>query len=98
MQPMSHNPAAAAIGTQVVANGARGLAGGSAAAAEVTALMPAGADEVSLQAALAFASEGAQALATNALAQEELSRTGAAFTEIAGIYATVDEANAAVLS
>ena len=98
MEPMSHNPAAAAIGTQVVANGARGLAGGSAAAAEVTALMPAGADEVSLQAALAFASEGAQALALNALAQEELSRTGATFTEIAGIYATVDEANAAVLS
>ena len=98
MQPMSHNPAAAAIGTQVVANGARGLAGGTAASAEVTVLMPAGADEVSMQAALAFASEGAQALAANALAQEELARTGAAYTEIAGIYTTVDGANASVLS
>lgn len=98
MQPMSHNPAAAAIGSQVVANGARGLAGGTAAAAEVTALMPAGADEVSMQAALAFASEGAQALAANVLAQEELSRTGASYVEIAGIYSAVDGANASVLS
>lgn len=98
MQPMSHNPAAAAVGSQVIANGARGLTGGSAAAAEVTALMPAGADEVSMQAALAFASEGAQALALNALAQEEMARTGAAYIEVAGMYASVDAANAAVLS
>jgi hypothetical protein len=95
---MSHNPEAIAVGSQVIANGARGLAGGSAAAAEVTALMPAGADEVSMQAALAFASEGAQALAVNALAQEEMARTGAAYIEVAGIYAAVDSANAAVLS
>jgi hypothetical protein len=95
---MSHNPAAIEVGSQVIANGARGLAGGSAAAAEVTALMPAGADEVSMQAALAFASEGAQALAVNALAQEEMARTGAAYIEVAGIYAAVDAANAAVLS
>ena len=26
MQPMTHNPGAAAIGSQVIANGARGLA------------------------------------------------------------------------
>ena len=73
MQPMSHNPAAAAIGSQVVANGARGLAGGTAASAEVTALMPAGADEVSAQAAMAFATEGMESMALNAFAQEELS-------------------------
>lgn len=98
MQPMSHNPAAVGIGGQVVANGVRGLAGGTAASAEVTVLMPAGADEVSLQAAMAFATEGAQALALNAFAQEELSRTGAAYMEIGGIYTTVDGENAAVLS
>ena len=98
MQPMSHNPAAAAIGSQVVANGARGLAGGTAASAEVTALIPAGADEVSAQAALAFATEGMESLALNAFAQEELSRAGAAYAEAAGIYTTVDGANASVLS
>ena len=59
MQPMEHNPGAVGIGAQVVANGARGLATGTAAAAAVTALVPAGADEVSAHAALAFASEGA---------------------------------------
>ena len=37
MQPMTHNPGAAGIGAQVVANGARGLAGGTAASAAVTA-------------------------------------------------------------
>ena len=83
---------------QVVANGARGLAGGTAATAEVTALVPAGADEVSAQAAVAFATEGVEAMALNAFAQEELARAGAAYVEIAGIYAAVDGANASVLS
>ncbi|GAA4639532.1 PE family protein [Mycolicibacterium sediminis] len=98
MEPMSHNPAAVGVGAQVVANGVRGLAGGTAATAEVTALAPAGADEISLQAAMAFAMEGASTLALNALAQEELSRTGAAYMEIASVYTTVDGENAAVLS
>ena len=98
MQPMEHNPAAAGIGTQVVANGALGLAGGTAATAEVTALVPAGADEVSAQAAMAFATEGVEALALNTFAQEELARAGAAYVEIAGIYSAVDSVNASVLS
>jgi len=98
MQPLSHNPGAAGIGAQVVANGARGLATGTAATAEVSALVPAGADEVSAQAALAFAAEGVQTLGMNALAQEELSRAGAAYVEIAGIYEGVDAANAAGLA
>jgi hypothetical protein len=94
---MSHNPAAAAVGAQVVANAARGLAGGTAASAEVTALLPAGADEISAQAALAFATEGLESTALNAFAQEELSRAGAAYAEVSGIYTAVDGANAAVL-
>jgi hypothetical protein len=98
MQPMQHNPAAVGIGSQVVANGARGLATGTAASAEVTALAPAGADEVSAQAAIAFAVEGAESLALNAFAQEELTRAGAAYMEIAGIYDAVDGANATALS
>jgi hypothetical protein len=98
MQPMSHNPAAAGVGAQVVANGARGLATGTAVSAEVTALVPAGADEVSAHAALAFASEGVEALALNSFAQEELSRAGAAYMEIAGMYTAVDGENASILS
>jgi hypothetical protein len=92
---MTHNPGAVGIGAQVVANGARGLAAGTTATAEVTALVPAGADEVSAQAALAFAAEGVETLAMNTFAQEEMARAGAAYMEIAGVYSAVDGANAA---
>ena len=95
MQPMEHNPGAVGIGAQVVANGARGLAAGTAATAEVTALVPAGADEVSAQAAAAFVAQGVETLAMNTFAQQEMARAGAAYMEIAGIYAAVDGANAA---
>ena len=98
MQPMEHNPGAVGIGAQVVANGVRGLAAGTTASAEVTPLVPAGADEVSAQAALAFAAEGVETLGVNTFAQEELSRAGAAYVEIAGIYSAVDGANATALS
>jgi hypothetical protein len=97
MEPLSINPAAAAIGSQVVANGTRGLAAGTAATAEVTALVPAGAEEVSAQAAVAFAAEGLQTMGINAMAQEELSRAGAQYIQAAGIYEAVDAANAAGL-
>lgn len=95
MQPMEHNPGAMGVGAQVVANGTRGLATGTVATAEVTALVPAGADEVSAQAALAFAAEGVETMAMNTFAQEELARAGAAYMEAAGIYTAVDGANAA---
>ncbi|WP_343601682.1 PE family protein [Mycobacterium sp.] len=97
MQPMSFDPAAAGIGASVVANATHGLAIGTTASAAVTALAPAGADEVSAQAALAFASDGVEALAVHTFAQEELARAGAAYVEIAGMYAAVDEATAATL-
>jgi PE family protein len=98
MQPMTHNPGAAGLGAQVVANGARGLASGTAATSAVTALVPAGAEEVSAMAAAAFAAEGVETLAHNTFAQEELSRAGGAYLEAAGIYTAVDGANAAALS
>lgn len=98
MQPLEHNPGAVGVGGNVVANGARGLATGTAAGAQVSALLPAGAEEVSVQAALAFATEGVQALAVNAFAQEELARAGAAYVEAAGIYTAVDGSAASVLS
>jgi hypothetical protein len=97
MQPLMHEPAATAIGTQIVANGERGLAAGTAATSAVSAIVPAGADEVSAAAAAAFASEGEQVMGLNTFAQEELARTGAAVVQISGIYGAVDDANAAAL-
>ncbi|OBK76946.1 PE family protein [Mycobacterium sp. 1164985.4] len=95
MEPLMHNPGAVGIGSQVVANGTRGLAAGTTAGAAVTALVPAGADEVSAQAAAVFAAEGVETLAMNTFAQEELARMGAAVVESAGIYNAVDGSNAA---
>jgi hypothetical protein len=98
MQPMEHNPGAIGVGSEVVANGARGLATGMAATTEASALVPAGVDEVSMQAAMAFATEALQANALNAFAQQELTRAGAAYVEVAGIYTAVDGSAATVLS
>ncbi|GBE64019.1 putative PE family protein PE35 [Mycobacterium sp. MFM001] len=97
MQPMTFDPAAAGIGAQVIANGTQGLAAGTTASAVVTTMLPAGADEVSAQAAMAFASEGMETLAMNSFAQEELARAGAAYVEIAAMYTAVDAAQAATL-
>lgn len=97
MQQLSHDAGATGVGGQITANGARGLATGTAATAEVSALAPAGADEVSMMAAAAFMAEGLQTLAINALAQEELARAGAAVIEIAGVYQAVDGENGATL-
>jgi len=85
------------VGSQVTANGARGLATGTAATAEVSALAPAGADEVSVMATAAFIAEGVQTLGINALAQEEIARAGAAVIEIAGVYQAVDGENGVTL-
>ena len=97
MQPLEHNEGAAGVGTQVSANGMRGLATGVAATTEASALVPAGVDEVSIQAALAFATEALEANALNAMAQQELSRTGLGYVEAAGAYDSVDTTNAATL-
>lgn len=98
MQPLQHNPAVLGIGGQVIAEGSRGLATGTAATAEAAALLPAGAEEVSVQAVMAFASESMQVAALNAYAQQELARAGAAYLEATGIYTTVDGEAAATLS
>ena len=94
---LEHNEGAVGVGTEVVANGVRGVAAGVASTAEASALVPAGVDEVSVQAAIAFATESIETLGINTLAQEELSRAGAAYVEASGIYETVDGANGATL-
>ncbi|MCV7196466.1 PE domain-containing protein [Mycobacterium angelicum] len=97
MQSMSFGPAAGDIGGQVVELGKSALEAAGKAAASVTGLAPAGADEVSAQAVTAFHSEAASALAANQAAQQELVRTGTAFTQIAQTYTDVDQAAASTL-
>ncbi|MFZ1178287.1 MAG: PE family protein [Mycobacterium sp.] len=63
----------------------------------MTALVPAGADEVSVLAATAFAAGGVAMLAVNTAAQEELARTGVALTDIARMYSQVDGETAGTL-
>lgn len=94
---MSHDPAVALIGGQLTAMGAAAVASGAAAAPAVTALMPAGAEEVSMQAAMAFAAEAGKALAAHAAAHQEISRTGAALVNITRMYAQTDATAAGAL-
>ena len=90
MESMSINPAAAAIGSQFVDIATRALGSGAAALPSLTGLAPAGAEEVSLQAAMAFAAAAEAMLALSTAAQEELARTGLAVTEITQMYSLVD--------
>lgn len=98
MESMSHDQAAGGIGSQLVDNASRGLDAGAAAMMPLTGLFPAGAEEVSAQAATAFAAEGASMLAWNAAAQEELGRTGVALMDIARMYSQVDSSAAGSLA
>ncbi len=97
MTSMSHDPAAAIIGAQTIEIGARALAASATAAASVTALAPAGAEEVSAQAAAAFAAEASAVLEAHAAAQQELMRAGAALIDIARRYEQADSAAADTL-
>lgn len=97
MQPMTLDSAAADIGSQISDNAFQGLQAGATAQTSLTSLLPAGGEEVSAQAAMAFAAEGAKMIALNQAAQEELARAGAAFIDIARMYADVDANVAASL-
>ncbi|SOJ55550.1 PE family immunomodulator PE35 [Mycobacterium simulans] len=97
MQSMSFHPVVADIGAQVVTIGTNCLEEAAKASMSMTGLAPAGADEVSLQAVMAFHTEAASLLALNQAAQEELMRAGSAFTQIAQTYTEVDEAAATLV-
>ncbi|WP_253861858.1 PE family protein [Mycobacterium asiaticum] len=88
---MTFHPIVGDIGAQVIEIGTSSLAAGDHAQTSITGLIPAGADEVSLQAAAAFHQEAAALLDLNRAAQEELMRAGAAFTQIAQTYTDVDQ-------
>jgi hypothetical protein len=99
MDSMSHDPAAGDIGSQLVDIGSQGISAGSTAAMSVlTGLIPAGAEEVSMQAVMSFAQEAATMLAQNAAAQEELMRAGSALTDIARMYGESDDSAAGALA
>ncbi|OBA60477.1 hypothetical protein A5647_13655 [Mycobacterium sp. 1100029.7] len=98
MTSMSHDPAVALIGAQLTEMGAAAIAAGAASAPAVTALIPAGAEEVSAQAAAAFAAEAAKALAAHAAAHQEIARTGAALVNITRMYAQTDATAAGQLA
>jgi thioredoxin-like negative regulator of GroEL len=98
MRSMSFDPAVSVVGTQIVGSAMQALQTGAAVEPAVTALVPAGAEEVSAQAAAAFAAEAAQMLALLSAAHTELARTGNALVEIARIYAETDGAAARSLN
>lgn len=99
MDSMSHDPAAGDIGSQLVDIGSQGISAGSTAGMSVlTGLIPAGGEEVSMQAVMAFAQEAATMLASNTAAQEELMRAGSALTDIARMYGESDDSAAGALA
>nr|WP_269151265.1 PE family protein [Mycobacterium lacus] len=87
---MAIDSAAGDIGSQVVECANQGLQAGVTASNSLTALPPAGAEEVSAQAVAAFTTEAAQMVALNQAAQEELIRAGSTISEIARMYADAD--------
>lgn len=97
MESMSLDPAAGDIGAQLVDIAMQGLDSGASALMSLTSLIPAGAEEVSLQAAMAFSAEGAQVLASHTAAQQELMQTGQALMNIAKMYSQVDDTAATTL-
>jgi PE family len=94
MQSMQFDSGAGEIGSQIVDNAMQGVAASETASAALTALVPAGIDEVSLRAAAAFAKQGTEMLELNAMAQQELCRAGLTFSEVASMYSAVDAASA----
>jgi hypothetical protein len=96
---MTFDPVVGDIGGQVVQLAVSGLRAADHAQLSITGLAPAGADEVSMQAVTAFQQEAASILDLHQAAQEELMRTGAAFTQISQTYTDADRSAAeAVIS
>lgn len=92
MQSMTIGSATADIGSQISDNASAGLQAGATASDVLTALAPAGGEEVSAQAVIAFTSDAAQLIALNEAAQEELMRVGSVIGDIARLYSEVDAA------
>lgn len=90
MQPMTFGSATTDIGSQIADNAHQGLQAGATASNVLTSLLPAGGEEVSAQAVLAFTNEAAQFIALNQAAQQELMRAGSAIGDIARMYSEVD--------
>lgn len=98
MESMSHDPAAGDIGSQLVDIAGQGLSSGASALPSLTSVIPAGSEEVSMQAALAFVQDATQMLASNSSAQQELMQTGMALMNISRTYSQVDDTAADTLA
>lgn len=94
---MSHDPVTAVIGAQLVEMSTAAVAAGAGAAPSITALPPAGAEEVSMMAATAFGLAGQEMLATHTAAQQELARAGTALVDVTRMYAQTDSSAAGTL-
>lgn len=97
MQPMSFDPAVASVGAHLIDSALRSTQAAATASTALTALTPAGAEDVSAQAAMAFSAEATRLLALQQAAQQELMRAGAAIVEIARMYTETDATAAANL-
>ncbi|WP_420220449.1 PE domain-containing protein [Mycobacterium marinum] len=96
-EQMAHGAAIADIGTLLSGNARIGVTSDAAALASLTGGIPAGADEVSTQAAAAFAAEGAQLLASSSAALREIHRAGESLHPIAPNPAEVSDGAASVI-
>lgn len=94
MQPMTFHPVVGDIGAQMVQIGISSLQAGQQAQPSITDLAPAGADEVSMQAIVAFQQDATSMLELHEAAQQELMRTGTALTQIAQTYTESDRSAA----
>ena len=94
MQSMSFDPIVGQIAAQLVEIANMGMKAGATAITPLTTVVPAGGDEISNQAAAAFAEGAAQLLALNAAAHQELLQTAQVLGDIARMYAEVDAAGA----
>lgn len=94
MQPLTFDSVVGDIGAQVVQIATDGMQAGEHAQLSITGLPPAGADEVSMQAAAAFHQEATALLELHTSAHQELMRSGAAFTQIAQTYTDADQSSA----
>jgi len=84
----------AGASAQVTALTARLAAAHAAAAPLITAVLPPGADAVSLQTAAGFSAQGVEHAATATQAVTELGRSGAAVADAGAGYAATDSAAA----
>ena len=98
VESMSIDSAAAATGPHIIEISGNGLSAQAAVSRSLTALTPAGTDPISVEAAAAFAAQGAQFLTLSTMAQQYLTHAGAALIGITETYNHADNTAAGTLT